>query len=172
MTTANFWNERYKSGGNSGTGSYGRAADWKAEYVNNVLLEYNVRSILDFGCGDGNQLSLLNLNGIQYTGLDVSTHILEQNTRKFPQHTFKTFDPALKDRADLCLSMEVIFHLMTDEEYNSYMFKLQEAADKLILIFSSYDENGPKFPHVRHHDFRKDIGANFKLINQKPYPFP
>jgi hypothetical protein len=57
-----FWNNLYYNNGNSGTGSYNKLAEFKAEVVNNLLLEKNIETTIEFGCGDGNQLSLIKYN--------------------------------------------------------------------------------------------------------------
>ena len=51
-----YWNERYSSGGNSGTGSYGELAFYKADFINKFIDANQILSVVEFGCGDGNQL--------------------------------------------------------------------------------------------------------------------
>jgi hypothetical protein len=53
----NFWENRYRMGGNSGAGSYGEFAEHKANVINNYILKYNIKQYQIFGCGDGNQIS-------------------------------------------------------------------------------------------------------------------
>ena len=65
-----YWEGRYRAGGNSGAGSYGRLATFKAGFVNGFVELNAIRSAIEFGCGDGNQLSLLSVP--RYTGVDVS----------------------------------------------------------------------------------------------------
>ena len=52
-----WWERRYSSGGTSGEGSYGRLAEFKAEIVNKFVKENGIDSVVEFGCGDGKQLS-------------------------------------------------------------------------------------------------------------------
>jgi hypothetical protein len=42
------WEERYAVGGSSGVGSYGKFAEFKAD-------ANKINTIIEFGCGDGNQ---------------------------------------------------------------------------------------------------------------------
>ena len=58
MNTLSYWENRYKNNGNSGAGSYGRLAEFKADVINNFIAENKITSVIEFGCGDGNQLSL------------------------------------------------------------------------------------------------------------------
>ena len=51
-----YWEERYSKGKNSGAGSYNELARFKAEVLNGFVQKQNIRSVIEFGCGDGNQL--------------------------------------------------------------------------------------------------------------------
>ncbi len=55
-----YWEQRYAVGGNSGVGSYGKFANFKAEVINKFVREHKIKSVIEFGCGDGNQLKLAN----------------------------------------------------------------------------------------------------------------
>jgi hypothetical protein len=55
-----YWDNRYKKCGNSGAGSYGKLAEFKADILNKFISKNNIQSVIEFGCGDGNQLLLAN----------------------------------------------------------------------------------------------------------------
>lgn len=57
-TSTDYWESRYATGGTSGPGSSGKLAEFKAEVLNSFVRRDNVLSVIEFGCGDGNQLSL------------------------------------------------------------------------------------------------------------------
>ena len=40
ITMENFWDTRYKSGGNSGNGSYGESAEHKAAVINDYIKKF------------------------------------------------------------------------------------------------------------------------------------
>src|ERR1700690_3055812 len=65
-----YWMERYKSGGNSGPGSYNKLAEFKAQVLNNFVVMNNIKTVIEYGCGDGNQLRLSNYPS--YLGFDIS----------------------------------------------------------------------------------------------------
>ncbi|MEM6772492.1 MAG: hypothetical protein AAF597_18085, partial [Bacteroidota bacterium] len=69
--SAAYWEARYRKGGNSGAGSYGELARYKAEVINAFIEEHGIESVIEFGCGDGHQLGLLKMTN--YLGVDVST---------------------------------------------------------------------------------------------------
>ena len=56
--SAQYWETRYRTGGDSGAGSYGRLAKFKAESINGFVRENGIHSVIEWGCGDGSQLSL------------------------------------------------------------------------------------------------------------------
>ena len=75
-----YWKNRYLKNGTSGSGSYNKLANFKAEIINNFVDKHNIQSIIDYGVGDGNQLKLINTNNKVYTGIDVSPF---QNVKKY-----------------------------------------------------------------------------------------
>lgn len=71
-----YWESRYQKGGNSGFGSYGRLAKFKAEVLNDFVAKNSIQSVMEFGCGDGNQLKLAVYP--KYIGLDVSPKAIKR----------------------------------------------------------------------------------------------
>jgi hypothetical protein len=65
-----YWDQRYRSGEDSGSGS--REFNWqfKTDYINSIIKKYSVRSVVDFGCGDGMQIRDLQVR--EYLELDIS----------------------------------------------------------------------------------------------------
>ncbi|MGD9858413.1 MAG: hypothetical protein AB7U20_26025 [Planctomycetaceae bacterium] len=58
--SSDYWVRRYRKGRNSGGGSYGRLAEFKAQVLNDLVREHRIQTVIEFGCGDGNQLALAN----------------------------------------------------------------------------------------------------------------
>jgi hypothetical protein len=79
-----YWESRYASGGTSGAGSYGNLATYKANYLNDFVKKNNISKVIEFGCGDGNQLSLSNYS--LYIGLDISENAINMCRLKY-NHT-------------------------------------------------------------------------------------
>jgi hypothetical protein len=165
-SSAEYWERRYRAGGTSGSGSYGSNARAKADVVNRVVREHDVASVVEFGCGDGNQLSLLDVPS--YIGLDVSPTAIDLCTTRFADDMSKSFfryDPVhFVDRAgvfrcDLALSQEVIFHLVEDDVFDRYMTQLFAGANRLVLICSS-DHEATHAKHVRHRKFTDWVAAH------------
>jgi SAM-dependent methyltransferase len=155
-----YWERRYAKGGSSGSGSRGGAAAWKAEVVNGWVREHGVTSVLDLGCGDGTQLSLADYP--RYVGLDRSATAIRGCIRRFepdPSKSFLCYDPlTLADpagwlRADLALSMEVLFHLVEDDVFDDYLRRLFDGAERFVVICSTDTVRPQTSPHERHRPF-------------------
>ena len=160
FNSAEYWERRYYTKGNSGAGSYGRLAQFKADIINNFIKENNIETVIEFGCGDGNQLSLLNCK--QYTGVDVSKTILAETSAKFASDTTKQFiwlKEFNDEKADLCLSLDVIYHLIEDDIFEDYMNRLFSSSKRYVIIYSS-DKNEFHVEHVKHRNFTQWISDN------------
>lgn len=169
-----YWVNRYISGGNSGLGSYGRLAVFKAEILNKFVLDNDVATVIEFGCGDGNQLKLASYP--LYVGYDVSEEALARCRALFSDDKTKVFFNVEEwdgRSADLTLSLDVIYHLTDDKVYEKYMRSLFGAASRFVIIYSSNtDENKQgQAVHVRHRSFGKWVNANmpaWSLVNKVP----
>jgi hypothetical protein len=154
--SAGYWDRRYKLGSDSGAGSYGRSAAHKAEFVNGFVAEHGIESVIEFGCGDGNQLSLASYP--HYLGFDVSVEAIRTCSARFQGDStkqFKLVEEYAGERADLTLSLDVIFHLVEDPVFDSYMRLLFDAADRYVIVYAT--NTGRRTPldraHVRHRRF-------------------
>ncbi len=167
--SAEYWNNRYLEGGSSGPGSCGVLAEFKAHFLNRYVAEHNISSVVEFGCGDGNQLSLARYPA--YIGLDTAAAAIVRCGMHFSADVSKSFylysptaffDDCRLFHADLSISLDVIYHLVEDEIYERYMNHLFLSADKYVIIYSSNDPNLNKnaAPHVKHRNFTSWIENN------------
>lgn len=180
--TRAYWEERYARGGTSGPGSAGRLARYKADFINRFVRENDVTSVVGLGCGDGRQLALAEYPA--YIGLDVSPTAIEQCRKRVgdrDEMTLLAYDPAAFHdglgllRADLALSVDVLFHLIEDHLYESYLRHLFSAAREHVLIYSSDVDLQPEVHHVRHRNFTSDVARWFPgwaLRHHEPNPYP
>jgi SAM-dependent methyltransferase len=177
FASGEYWEARYRTGGTSGAGSYGRLAQFKADFVNNFVADNMVASVLDLGCGDGNLLSLLNLPA--YTGVDISPTILARCADRFddrPNYAFLLPDHLNSTApAELSLSIDVIFHLTEDTVYERHMRDLFGHATRFVIVYASNYDNTWLDAHVRHRRF-SDCVANrwpeWQLLAHLPNRFP
>ena len=162
ISSIQFWDEHYKNNGNSGTGSYNRLAEFKADIINNFINNNTINSAIEFGCGDGHQLSLINYNN--YTCVDVSEFIIQKNKEFFKSDSSKEFycilterDKYINKQFELSLSLDVIFHLIEDINFENYMEDLFRVSSKYVIIYSSNHEEYTIWPEYRHRKFMKYI---------------
>lgn len=156
-----YWEERYKNEGTSGAGSYGRLAEFKASTINEFIKDYNIKTAIELGCGDGNQLSLINVD--DYTGIDVSSTVVETCKKRFvsdPNKKFYTTSEFKNQTAELLLSLDVIYHLVEDETYHNYMLQLFNLATWYVIIYSSNLNKAGTSDHVKHRCFTDWVSKN------------
>lgn len=180
--SAKYWDERYRSGGNSGAGSYGRLAQFKAEILNGFVVRCNVQSVIEFGCGDGAQLALAKYP--KYIGLDVSTNAIKVCKARYSSDNSKSFflydGDCFADKngiftADLGLSLDVVYHLIEDRVFEGYMQNLFRAASRFVIVYSSnHDEVFPN-SHMRHRKFSDYVAVRFpdySLVDRVEQRYP
>lgn len=169
-----YWIQRYKKGRTSGTGSYDQLSKFKAEILNQFVKDFKIESIIEFGCGDGNQLGLAQYPS--YLGFDVSPDAIERCKETFisdAQKQFKIVSDYDNETAQATFSLDVIYHLVEDEVFSSYMERLFHSSKKYVVIYSTDFVTEPQY-HGRHWKFTDWVKANqpsYKLIRQIPNQF-
>ena len=84
-----YWEKRYEGGEYSGVGSRNEWLEYKASVVNKFVEENNISSVIEYGCGDGHQLSAANYK--TYVGFDVSKKAVELCRERFQGDNTKEF---------------------------------------------------------------------------------
>jgi cyclopropane fatty-acyl-phospholipid synthase-like methyltransferase len=154
--SSSYWEKRYRQGGTSGPGSFGRLAEFKAETLNGFVARMGIQSVIEFGCGDGAQLTLAEYP--RYVGIDVAESSVSACRQRFSGDATKSFYlvnqmPADLGRFDLVLSLDVIYHLVEDKVFDAYMRSLFANAGRFVVIYSSNKVEPSDAPHVRHRLF-------------------
>lgn len=175
----NYWESRYSAGGNSGCGSYGELAEFKANFLNKFVAYHKIESVVEFGCGDGNQLTLSRYP--KYLGLDVAKSAIDRCQKLFASDPSKRFMVLAESgksgdqyKRDLAVSLDVIYHLVEDEVYEGYMRRLFAAGSHYVIIYSSNFNELPTF-HVKHRKFSEWVDKNcpqFELIQVEKNKYP
>lgn len=179
FNSLNYWENRYAGGGNSGDGSYGRLSVFKADFINKFIEEKKIQSAIEMGCGDGHQLSIIHYPS--YTGMDVSSTIIDLCRKKFEGDASKKFvlykpdnfvpDAALK--ADLALSLDVLYHIVEEKHYLKYLQDLFGLGRKYVVVYST-NFYLHETTHVLHRKFTDDAKRfpGWTLIAEVKNPFP
>jgi hypothetical protein len=166
--SASYWERNYQRGGTSGGGSYGALARRKAAFLNDFVREHRVNSVIEFGCGDGHQLSLADYP--RYIGLDVSRSAVRLCKDRFhddPAKSFFLYDGScFADRcgvflADLAISLDVVYHLVEDCVFEAYMAHLFAASRGHVIIYSTDTVIAGTGPHVRHRPISSWVAASY-----------
>jgi hypothetical protein len=176
--SATYWEDRYAGGGSSGSGSSGRLAEFKAEIINGFVSDNAIESVIEFGCGDGNQLRLAKYP--QYLGFDVSASCVSACRNLYRADTTKRFELVNNyqgETAELALSLDVIYHLVEHNVFEEHMRQLFSAAERYVCVYSSNSDNaGPLFAkHIRHRRFADWVSVNqtdWTLLEHIPNRYP
>jgi len=175
MSTEEIWNNRYQNGGNSGAGSYNELYIFKRDIINDIINKNSIKSIIDFGCGDGNQIKEINTKN--YIGIDIAETSIDickmkysnDSTKKF--YTYNEIDN-MNLQSDLTMSLDVLYHILEEERYVTYLKNLFSCSSKYALIYSN-NYNGHMDGHMYPKKFTDDIESMFpswqliEKINQK-----
>ena len=137
-------------------------------------------SVLELGCGDGNQLRLAEYPN--YVGADGSKTAIELCQKRFADDRTKEFVVAGAGKVPTCelgISLDVIYHLVEDDVFENYMDMLVRHSTRSVILYSSdLDWFAPELPdarHIkRHHVCRwMDAQKNWQFVsrtrNQYPY---
>ena len=177
FSSKKYWNDRYLKGQNSGSGSYNNLAQFKGDVINNFIEKNEIKSIVDYGVGDGNQLKLINTEKLIYTGIDVSEFIISKCKEEFKDDKTKRFihtDNIYNElKAELVLSCDVIYHLIEDDIYKEYMDNLFSMSNRYVIIYAK-NEDINHAVHVKFRKFSNYIESNlpeWQLIKHIPNKF-
>lgn len=166
-TPAGYWERRYRDGRTSGAGSEGDEGAYKAAYLSKFIADHNVKTVVDWGCGDGQVLELVEFPAqTQYIGVDVSPTIVERMRKRFdgPRYLFHTVDAfatLTRTHFELALSFDVLFHFPDDRDYGEYLLRLFQSAEKYVMIYSTNYAGGRTARHVFRREFTPDIAERF-----------
>ncbi len=119
----------------SGPGSNLRVTEAIRKAIPELIVELEVKSMLDIPCGDFNWMSQLDL-AVDYTGADIVDEIIQENLRKYvrPDRTFIKLD-ILKDtlpEADLLLCRDCLVHFSFSHILQS-LRNIKSSGCKLLL---------------------------------------
>ena len=138
---------------------------YKAKIINGFINKNQIQSIIDLGCGDGNQLNYYDIKQRKYCGYDVSDDLIDKLKliyRGRDNYSFLKYNE--KDQLNdsmLTMSIDVIYHLIDDESYFEYMNLLFTKSNKYVIIYSSNFDHDQK-NHIKHRKFSEYVEENFK----------
>jgi 2-polyprenyl-3-methyl-5-hydroxy-6-metoxy-1,4-benzoquinol methylase len=153
-------------------------AIFKSQVINSFIQRNKISTIIEFGCGDGSQISL----GLypNYLGFDISPVAIRICKDKFSADSskdFKLIKDYANEKADLVLSLDVIYHLVENKVYQDHMKLLFNASNHFVIIYSSNtnEKLTDNSLHVRNRKFTDWIDTNcknWKLVEIIPNKYP
>jgi SAM-dependent methyltransferase len=162
-----YWENRYRNGGDSGHGSQGNLAGFKTEVINNIIEKFQIKRVVEWGCGDGRLCGTYKAE--EYFGLDVSDYVIEKNKEKYadriPQKMrFMTYDGSKIEvgKYDLSLSLDVIYHLIDEGMFEDYMYNLFNSSSNIVVIYSIDNDNLLGAAHIKYRKHTGFIEREFK----------
>jgi hypothetical protein len=167
--------KHYAAGGNSGGGSRGDVAIFKAQVLNAFVKANDVRSVIDFGCGDGYQLGLAEYP--EYMGLDIAPGAIDLCCEKFKDDDtkdFKLVNQYAGEQAELAISLDVLLHIWEDEIWEEYLHRLFDSATRYVIIYAA-DMNLKLEGCQRYRKFTGWIKENvdgWQLMRRIPNKYP
>lgn len=180
FSSSAYWEERYGEGRTSGAGSYGVLSEFKAAVINKFIRDESIDALIEFGCGDGAQLSKFVVD--RYVGVDSSPTVIKKCQVHFSEDSSKLFfiNPEFIRagiKFELTISLDVIYHLVEDDEFEDYMSMLFGSSMKYCIVYSCDDcEEEPRVPHIRRRKFTDWVKVNapqWRLfaVRYNDYPF-
>jgi SAM-dependent methyltransferase len=179
MSDKLYWDNRYATGGNSGSGSRGELAMYKAEVINMLIEDNNIESMLDLGCGDGYQLQFYCVNS--YYGFDISpVSILICKELEDPDNgvRFGVYNVDPLPTVDMAISMDVLFHITDMDALKYYLEDLFDHALKMVVIYaydydsSDKDRFSPHYKPVKFTSIIKEQHPDWMLSQHIENKFP
>lgn len=131
----NYWENRYRQGGNSGKGSRGKHREWKWSILNKYIP--NIDNVIDVGCGD---IAFMEGRDIKnYTGIDISQTMVDRNIKLKPEWNFILSSADVKINGlngDVAFCHDMLFHIMDDDVYDKILLNLIDYSNEYISIFT------------------------------------
>ena len=154
-------------GTGSGAGSLPQVTAGYREFLQNFIAQRNIKTIADVGCGDWQFSRLMDFSKVQYTGYDVSSIVIEQNTKLYQKDNIKFVhydgDFEQVEPADLLICKDVLQHLP-----NAYIHNFLKVLPKFqyALITNDIDELKPE-----NNNIDLPVAGGFRAIDLRAAPF-
>ncbi len=102
----------------SGPGSWKKNTRVVVKFINEAIEKYQIKSILDLGCGDWNWFNEIDMTDVCYTGWDADEQMIQDNQSKYGSDSINfcvkdIVTESLPD-VDLIICRDVLFHIKLD----------------------------------------------------------
>jgi hypothetical protein len=137
-----YWEENYSNGGTSGKGSYGVLAQFKGDVINQFINEKQIHTVIEFGCGDGNQLKYMNYPSylgmdISPTSIDICSKMFEKDkTKSFLLYSPKYFINNGYFKCDLVVCLDVLYHITNEDDFWKTLDDIFSCKSFFIILYT------------------------------------
>lgn len=157
----------------SGPGSTLENTESTRNSLKEVILKYNIKSIVDAPCGDLTWMKTLfpffKEHGVSYTGVDIVKSQIDKHRQTFPEHTFLHVDMVLEKvpKADLIFSREMTQHLAAED--NMRIFNNWKMSGSTFVFQTNYESQAVGNFDKNFPDAGFNPNTNLQI---EPYNFP
>ncbi|MDT3662873.1 MAG: class I SAM-dependent methyltransferase [Anaerobiospirillum sp.] len=154
-------------GNGSGAGSLPQVTAGYRDFLQQFIAQHQIKTIADVGCGDWQFSRLMDFSKVQYTGYDVSSIVIEHNTRLYQKDNVKFVhyegDFGQVAPADLLICKDVLQHLP-----NSYIHNFLKILPKFkyALITNDIDDLQPE-----NNNADLPVAGGFRAVDLRAAPF-
>lgn len=118
-TQAEAWNDVWTRFHSNGPGSTIEATAPARKWLQRIITDYGITSMLDAPCGNFQWMQLVNLGGVAYQGWDVHPEQIAMNQQRWPHLTFErknllTIKTKSLPDVDLMWIRDLTIHLPVD----------------------------------------------------------
>jgi len=108
--------------------------------IRKMITGYDLRNIIDFGCGTGNLCGIL-CEKMNVIGIDKSSEMIQEGKKKYPKMNFiesSILDVSnIEEKADIVVSSYVL-HGLIEEEKKKALFNMLLLSDKKRAILIDF----------------------------------
>tara|TARA_B100001029_G_C15035285_1_gene439716 strand:- start:627 stop:1184 length:558 start_codon:yes stop_codon:yes gene_type:complete len=142
-------NEKWGKNKGSGAGSRPKFNTPYITFLENFLKDNNIKSVIDFGCGDWQFSQYVDWGDIDYLGLDIVDSVIEKNKERFPNHKFVSDTNVFNhlEGRELIIIKDVIMH-WPNKEIEYFLDKLTTYDIKILLVNQSGQSTNRRLKRV------------------------
>ena len=120
----------------SGTGSDISQVQEIIKQLNPLINKFNIKTVLDLPCGDFNWMKYVNLNDVNYLGIDIVEELITNNINMYSKKNihFKTKNLIIDSipKCDLIINRDCLVHFSFIDIYKSLQ-NIKQSQSKFLL---------------------------------------
>ena len=139
-----YWGRAPSGEGSSGPGSTEQASRQYRKFLEALIKQESIQSVVDAGCGDWEFSQHIDWAGAEYLGLDVSTVVLDRVTARYSSSNVRFQRGSVVDVlpvADLLIVKDVLQHLPIEDISQFIQNNLQPGRYKIAVLTNDRARN-------------------------------